>query len=119
MNLTTEEYNAVMMAIDEARGAIADDTFIDPYGENPEGYTNESLTEALKSAEGKIMANESRFTCLVLMRDDFERDGYDCSSLSDERMQEIADEICDSCMDTFWSEVAFFTGRHNLPKITK
>jgi len=117
MNLNTEEYTVLMQAINNARAEIADDTFIDPYGENPEGYTNESLTEALKSAEGKIMANESRFTCLVLMRDDFEKDGYDCSSLSDKRMQEIADEIGDGCMDIFWSEIAFFTGRQNLPKL--
>ena len=112
MNLNTEEYTVLMQAINNARAEIADDTFIDPYG-----YTNESLSKALDSAESKIMANESRFTCLVLMRDDFEKEGYDCSSLSDERMQEIANEIGDGCMDIFWSEIAFFTGKHDLPKL--
>ena len=117
MNLTIEEYNAVMMAINEAREAIADDTFLDPYGENPEGYTNESLTDALKSAEGKIMANEGKFTCLTLMRDDFDSRGYDCSTLSDTDIDSIAGEIGENCMEMFWYSIAYFAGKHELPKL--
>ena len=55
MNLTSIEYNAIMQAINNAKAAIHDDEFIDPYGEIPEGYTNETLLAALDSVENKIM----------------------------------------------------------------
>ena len=55
MNLTSIEYNAIMQAINNAKSCIADDEFIDPYGEVPDGYTNETLLAALDSAENKIM----------------------------------------------------------------
>lgn len=55
MNLSSIEYNAIMMAINDAKAAIADNDFLDPYAENPNGYTNESLLEALNSVENKIM----------------------------------------------------------------
>lgn len=56
MNLSVIEYDAIMQAIDMACDAIAQDTFIDPYIEQPEGYTNETLLEALSSVENKIMS---------------------------------------------------------------
>lgn len=56
MNLSSIEYNAIMQAINNAKAAIADDEFIDPYGENPDGYTNETLLEALNSVENKIIS---------------------------------------------------------------
>ena len=48
MNLSSIEYNAIMMAIDNAKNAISDDTFLPPYDENPDNYTNETLLNALK-----------------------------------------------------------------------
>lgn len=56
MQLTVIEYDAVMQAINNAKAAIADDEFIDPYGENPDGYTNETLLAALESVENKIIS---------------------------------------------------------------
>lgn len=56
MNLTVIEYNVIMQAIDNAKNAIAEDTFIDPYAEQTEGYTNETVLEALESVENKIMS---------------------------------------------------------------
>ena len=57
MNLSSIEYGAVMQAINNAKAAIHDDEFIDPYGENPDGYTNESLLAALDSVEKKIISH--------------------------------------------------------------
>ena len=56
MILTTIEYNAVMQAINNAKAAIADDEFIDYYGEYPEDYTNETLLAALDSVENKLIS---------------------------------------------------------------
>ena len=56
MQLTTIEYNAIMEAINNAKAAIADGEFIDPYGEIPDGYSNETLLEALEQVERKIMS---------------------------------------------------------------
>jgi hypothetical protein len=55
MNLTTIEYNVIMEAINNAKSAIHDDEFIDPYADNPDGYTNELLLAALDSVERKII----------------------------------------------------------------
>lgn len=55
MQLTKIEYNAIMIAIDKAKDAIGEDTFIDPYAENPDHYTNENLLAALNSVEDKII----------------------------------------------------------------
>ena len=55
MWLSTIEYDAIMQAINNAKAAIADDEFIDPYGENPDGYTNETLLAALNQVEDKII----------------------------------------------------------------
>lgn len=61
MQLSTIEYNAIMEAINNAKAAIHDNEFIDPYGENPDGYTNETLLEALESVEAKLInANTPR-----------------------------------------------------------
>lgn len=45
-----------MMAINNAYAEIDDDTFIDPYAENIEGYTNDTLREALKRIEDRIIS---------------------------------------------------------------
>ena len=45
-----------MQAINNAKAAIADDEFIDYYGEYPEDYTNETLLAALDSVENKLIS---------------------------------------------------------------
>lgn len=55
MQLTAIQYDAIMQAINNAKAEIATDTFIDPYAENPDGYTNETLLEALNQVEDKII----------------------------------------------------------------
>lgn len=57
MQLTSIEYNVIMEAINQAYDAIDNDTFMDPYAENPDGYTNESLRKALESVERKIISD--------------------------------------------------------------
>ena len=61
MPLTSIEYNAIMMAINNAKNAIADNGFIDPYAENTDGYTNETLLAALNSVENKIISDNIPF----------------------------------------------------------
>lgn len=55
MQLSCIEYDAIMQAINNAKSAISDDEFIDPYGKNKDGYTNETLLTALESVERKII----------------------------------------------------------------
>lgn len=50
-----------MQAINNAKIAIHDDEFIDPYAENPDGYTNETLLEALNQVEDKIISDYNPF----------------------------------------------------------
>ena len=59
--LSELEYGVIMQAIDNARNAIADDEFIDPYAENVEKYNNEDCLKALESAEQKIMSSNVPF----------------------------------------------------------
>ena len=54
MKLTTSEYGVLMMAINNARIAVEEGTFIDPY-DNDEVMTNEQVDEMLKSVEGKLL----------------------------------------------------------------
>lgn len=61
MPLTAIEYNAIMMAIDNAKNAINGNEFIDPYAENMDGYTNETLLAALNSVENKIISDNIPF----------------------------------------------------------
>ena len=55
MNLSIIQYDVIMMAINEAQNAIIDDTLLDPYAENPNGYTNETLAIALNEVKDKII----------------------------------------------------------------
>ena len=55
MELNKIQYDVIMMAIDNAKNLIAENDFIDPYAENPDGYTNEALLEALEKVEQKIL----------------------------------------------------------------
>jgi hypothetical protein len=55
MQLTVIEYDVIMQAINNAYAAIADDEFIDPYAENTDGYTNETLLAALERVENRII----------------------------------------------------------------
>jgi len=55
MQLTSIEYNAIMMAIQLGYNAIEENCFLDPFDDNPDGYTNESLAQALSSVESKII----------------------------------------------------------------
>jgi len=57
MQLTSIQYNAVMMAINNAKADIAAGDFLDPYAENPDGYTNETLLTALERVEQKIISD--------------------------------------------------------------
>jgi len=50
-----------MQAINNAKAEIADDTFIDPYAENTDGYTNETLLVALNSVEQKLIDLHTAF----------------------------------------------------------
>jgi hypothetical protein len=61
MLLTYIEYDAIMQAINNAKAEITDDTFIDPYAENPNGYTNESMSAALERVEKKIINSNNPF----------------------------------------------------------
>lgn len=56
MNLTVIQYDVIMEAINQAFNTIAEDNFIDPYAENPDGYTNETLFQALKEVEQQIIS---------------------------------------------------------------
>lgn len=56
MKLTNIEYDALMQAIENAKSTIEQDEFIDPYGENQEGYTNETLFAALERVENKLIS---------------------------------------------------------------
>lgn len=44
-----------MQAINNAYAELDDDTFIDPYAENPDGYTNDTLRAALERVERRIV----------------------------------------------------------------
>jgi len=55
MQLTELEYNVLMQAINNAKASIADGEFIDPYSEHANDYTEEQLSEALETAENKII----------------------------------------------------------------
>lgn len=55
LKLTEIQYNVIMQAINNAKNEIAEDTFIDPYGEIPEGYNNDSLSKALHEVEEKLI----------------------------------------------------------------
>lgn len=55
-NLTSIQYNVIMQAINNAKIAIHDDEFIDPYGETTEGINNESCLQALNEVENMIIS---------------------------------------------------------------
>jgi hypothetical protein len=55
MILTRIQYDAIMMAIDNAKSEIEADTFIDPYAVYPRGYNNASLLQALNDVEDAII----------------------------------------------------------------
>lgn len=105
--LTEIEYNVLMKAIDNAKNAIADDAFIDPYN-NEEGYTNESLLKALESAEDKIQKNSDYFAIATLTREDLVTDGYDVSNITDKEMDEIAEKLGDMYVEhVFWQDLVY------------
>lgn len=61
MKLTHIQYDAIMGCIAHGRALIADDDFIDPYAENPDGYTNESLEQAINEVEKLLMDEFTAF----------------------------------------------------------
>jgi hypothetical protein len=61
MQLTSIEYNAIMMAINNARNEIADDNFIDGYHNTELGHTNDLMLQALDSVETKIISHNVPF----------------------------------------------------------
>lgn len=65
MKLTPIQYDAIMQAINNAQNEIADDTFIDPYGENPDNYTNETLAQALEEVRDKLIDTKKTQTIVI------------------------------------------------------
>ena len=63
MNLSVIEYNAIMMAIDNAKSSIKEDTFLDPYNTDKDAskYNNTNMLEALNSVEDKLIASSIPF----------------------------------------------------------
>ena len=57
--LTELQYSVIMEAINNAKSAIHDDEFIDPYGDNPNEYTNEQCLTALDEVENLLMNNNN------------------------------------------------------------
>ena len=55
--LSVIQYDAIMECINHGKALIADDDFIDPYGEIPDGYNNETLLQALNEVEQKIITD--------------------------------------------------------------
>ena len=55
--MTPIQFDAILQAINHAKAGIEEDTFIDPYGENPDGYNNETLLKALEEVEQKIVSD--------------------------------------------------------------
>lgn len=55
--MTSIQYDAIMMAIELGKAALANDEVLDPYGDNPDGYTNEMLLKALKEVENQIISD--------------------------------------------------------------
>jgi hypothetical protein len=51
MYLSDIQYNALMIAINNAK----DIDLLDPYAENPDGYTEEQMQYALRTAEQKLI----------------------------------------------------------------
>lgn len=65
-----------MQCIEHGRALIADDDFIDPYGENPDGYTNESLKQALDEVEKILMDAQNEIETESVTAYQFEARGY-------------------------------------------
>lgn len=59
--LSVIQYDAIMQAINNAQAEIADDTFIDPYADNPDQYTNEQLAQALDEVRDIIISENIPF----------------------------------------------------------
>lgn len=112
--LTDMEYGVLMMAIDHAKNAIAEDEFIDPYG-NEDELTNELALKALESAEDKIMKNSKYFAIATLTRDDLVTDGYDISNTTDEEMDEMAEELGDMYVEhVFWQDLMYLADKMGI-----
>ena len=58
---------------------------------------------------------DKKFVCLSLMREDFEKKGYDASKLTDGQMEKIASKIGEAVMAQFWEEIDFYGEILNIP----
>lgn len=58
MKLTPIQYDVLLQALNNARAELIDDTFIDPYAENPKGYTNATLLKAVGEVEWLIIQDD-------------------------------------------------------------
>ena len=58
---------------------------------------------------------DKKFVCLSLMREDFEKKGYDASKLTDTQMEKIASKIGEAVMEQFWNEIDFYGEILNIP----
>lgn len=123
MKITELEYNVLMQAINNAKAAIEDDEFIDPYSEHAKDHTEEELLEALNSIESKFIADKfdtnKYFTVLRIHRDDFASQGFDGDSLTDEQMEDIADKMGEGFCESgdYWSSIDYLAKHYELPKL--
>lgn len=61
MQLTPIQYNAIMIAINNAKELANNGELLDPYAENPNGYTNQSVSKALNQVEDMIISAVNPF----------------------------------------------------------
>jgi len=55
MKLSTIQYDVMMQAINNAKAEVIDQTFIDPYSEYTNPYSNEEIKKALSDIEIKLI----------------------------------------------------------------
>jgi N-acetylglucosamine kinase-like BadF-type ATPase len=55
MQLTSIQYNAIMIAINNAKEIAKSNDLLDPYAEEVDGYSNELLETALNEVEDMII----------------------------------------------------------------
>lgn len=61
MQLTILQYNVLMMALGNAKAAIADGDFIDPYAEDIDEYSDAEMLKAIDDVEKMIIKDNTPF----------------------------------------------------------
>ena len=68
----------------------------------------------------KKKINKEIFTISELTRDDLEALGYNAKNLSNDMMQQIADDLCDDyCGQLFWSSLEVIADHYGIRKRRK